>query len=53
MQRTEALSILRLNALTDSRQELHQAIQSSNPELVGWGDLELEAPAPVAVSAAC
>ena len=43
MQRTEALSILRLKALPGSRQELYQAIQSSNPELAGWGDLELEA----------
>jgi hypothetical protein len=42
MQRTEALSILRLKALPGSRQDL-QAIQSSNPELAGWGDLELEA----------
>ena len=43
MQRTEALSILRLKDLPGSRQELYQAIQSSNPELVGWGDLELDA----------
>ena len=42
MQRTEALSILRLKVLPGSRQDL-QAIQSSNPELAGWGDLELEA----------
>ena len=51
MQRTEALSIHRLKALPGSRQGLYQAVQSSNPELVGWADLELEAPAPVAVSA--
>ena len=43
MQRTEALSILRLKALPGSRQELYQAIKSSNPELAGWGDLGLEA----------
>ncbi|MEX0587850.1 MAG: hypothetical protein WD136_01205 [Cyanobium sp.] len=43
MQRPEALSILRLSALPGSRQELYQAIQSSNPQLEGWGDLELEA----------
>ena len=43
MQRTEALSIHRLKALPGSRQELYQAIQSSKPELVGWGYLELEA----------
>ena len=42
MQRTEALSILRLKVLPGSLQDL-QAIQSSNPELAGWGDLELEA----------
>ncbi|MCP9904458.1 hypothetical protein KBY85_09980 [Cyanobium sp. BA5m-10] len=43
MQRTEALSIHRLKALPGSRQELYQAFQSSNPELVGSGYLELEA----------
>ncbi len=43
MQRTKALSILRLKALPGSRHELYEAIQSSNPDLVGWGDLELEA----------
>jgi hypothetical protein len=43
MQRTEALSILRLKALPSTRQELYQAIQSTNPQLDGWGDLELEA----------
>ena len=43
MQRPEALSILRLKALPSTRQELYQAIQSSNPQLEGWGDLELEA----------
>jgi len=32
-----------LKALPGSRQELYQAFQSSNPELVGWGYLELEA----------
>ena len=43
MQRTEALSILRLSDLPSTRQELYQAIQSTNPQLEGWGDLELEA----------
>ena len=43
MQRTEALSILSLKALPNTRQELYQAIHSSNPQLDGWGDLELEA----------
>ena len=43
MQRTKALSILRLKSLPGSRHELYEAIQSSNPDLVGWGDLELEA----------
>jgi hypothetical protein len=43
MQRLEALAILRLKALPDSRQELYQAVRSSNPDLDGWGDLELEA----------
>ena len=43
MQRTEALSILHLSALPSTRQELYQAIQSSNPQLEGWGDQELEA----------
>jgi hypothetical protein len=37
MQRTEALSILRLKALPRRRQELYQAIQSTNPQLDGWG----------------
>ena len=37
MQRTEALSILRLKALPSTRQELYQAIQSTNPQLDGWG----------------
>ena len=43
MQRTEAISILSLKALPNTRQELYQAIQSSSPQLDGWGDLELEA----------
>lgn len=43
MQRKEALSILRLKALPSTRQELYQAIQSTNPQLDGWGDLELAA----------
>ena len=43
MHRTEALSILRLKALPSTRQELCQAIQSTNHQLDGWGDLELAA----------
>jgi len=43
MQRTEALSILRLKTLPSTRQELYQAIQITNPQLDGWGDQELEA----------
>jgi hypothetical protein len=41
MQRTEALSILRLKTLPSCRQDLYQAIHSSNPELAGRGDLDL------------
>jgi hypothetical protein len=37
MQRTEALFILRLKALPSTQQELYQAIQSTNPQLDGWG----------------
>ncbi len=43
MQRTEVLSIFRLKELPSTRQELYQAIQSTNPQLDGWADLELAA----------
>jgi len=43
MQRTEALSILRLKTLPSTGQKLNQTIQITNPQLDGWGNQELEA----------
>lgn len=41
--RAEALAVLGLAAMPSTRQELHGAVQTSNPQLEGWGDRELEA----------
>ncbi len=41
--RAEALTVLGLTAMPCTRQELHGALQASNPQLEGWGDRELEA----------
>lgn len=41
--RAEALAVLGLSTLPSTRQQLHAAVQESNPELEGWGDRELEA----------
>jgi hypothetical protein len=41
MQRTEGFSSLPMKALPSPRHGLHQAIQITNPQLDGWGDLDL------------
>ena len=41
--RAEALAVLGLAVMPHTRQELHAALQASNPQLLGWGDRELEA----------